>query len=218
MQLNAMLNKARKRVACFFSPRSERALVGLCMDRERNGSRAAPSSEYEPGRFISQDVWICRSRRGGASRHRPTCLRRMLANARLRVLPFRRRHIQSRLVEAFAIEIEIRLENWRDLGTSSVKIENDMSESGVGGHAPNLLGGLLECAIAKQRPRESPPAGRGRKTAPPSRRGNTVRTAPYAHRLKSLSRICLAVRKLSAAIVNVGFAVAPVGNVLLPTR
>ncbi len=30
--------------------------------------------------------------------------------------------------------------------------------------------------------------------------------------------MCFAVRRLSAAIVRVGLAVAPVGNVLLPTR
>jgi hypothetical protein len=51
-------------------------------------------------------------------------------------------------------------------------------------------------------------------TAPP--RGTLQ--APYAHLRKSVSIMCFAVRRLSAAIVKVGLAVAPVGKVLLPTK
>ena len=48
--------------------------------------------------------------------------------------------------------------------------------------------------------------------------GTCALAAAKAHLRKSLSRMCLAVCKLSAARVSVGLAVAPVGNVLLPTR
>jgi hypothetical protein len=63
----------------------------------------------------------------------------MLANDRLRLAPFRRRYTQCRLVEAFAIKIEIRLKNRRDLSAGPVKIQDDMRHSGVGVHAGTLL-------------------------------------------------------------------------------
>ena len=60
-------------------------------------------------------------------------------------------------------------------------------------------------------------AGRPRKAAAPAR-GSCALQGPDAHLRKSVSIMCFAVRRLSAAIVRVGLAVAPVGNVLLPTR
>ena len=84
-----------------------------------------------------------------------------------------------------------------------------MRQSGVGLHVRNLLIALNNHLITKQRPDESQAAQRGRDAVDPQR---------IPHLLKSLSRMCFAVRKLSAAMVSVGLAVAPVGNVLLPTR
>ena len=140
----------------------------------------------------------------------------MLANGRLRVPPFRYRHIQPRLVEAFAIEIEICLENRRDLSAGSVKIQDDMRQSRVGVHVRNLLVDPDNDPIAKQRQGQSRPAQHGSETAAPSR-GNCALKTSDAHLRKSVSRMCFAVRRLSAAMVSVGLAVAPVGNVLLPT-
>ena len=75
----------------------------------------------------------------------------MLANDRLRIAPFGQRHIQSRLIKAFAIEIEIRLKNGRDLSAGSVKIQDDVGQPRVGVHVRNLLVGLDIHTIANQR-------------------------------------------------------------------
>jgi hypothetical protein len=75
----------------------------------------------------------------------------MLANDRLRIPPFRLRHIQSRVIKAFAIEIEIRLKNGRDLSAGPVKIQDDIGQPRVGVHVGNLLVGLDNDTIANRR-------------------------------------------------------------------
>jgi hypothetical protein len=75
----------------------------------------------------------------------------MLANDCVRVPPFRRCHIQSRLIKALAIEIEIRLKNGRYLSAGSVKIQDDVGQPRVGVHVRNLLVGLDIHTIANQR-------------------------------------------------------------------
>jgi hypothetical protein len=85
----------------------------------------------------------------------------MLANDRLGVLPFRERHIQSRLIKAFAIEIEIRLTNGRDLSAGSVKIQDDMGQPRADVHVGNLLVELDSHTIANHREGQSRPAQHG---------------------------------------------------------
>jgi len=79
-----------------------------------------------------------------------------------------------------------------------------------------LLVGLGNDPIATRRQAQSRPIQRQGTAV--SIRGSCALTAAEAHVRKSVSRMCLAVCKLSAARVSVGLAVAPVGNVLLPTR
>ena len=87
----------------------------------------------------------------------------MLANDCLRVPPFRRCHIQSRLIKALAIEIEIRLKNGRYLSAGSVKIQDDIGQSRVGVHLGSLLAGLDNGPI---------PNHRGLEPTRPTRRGD----------------------------------------------
>ena len=87
----------------------------------------------------------------------------MLANDCLRVPPFRRCHIQSRLIKALAIEIEIRLKNGRYLSAGSVKIQDDIGQSRVGVHLGSLLVGLDSGPI---------PNHRGLEPTRPTRRGD----------------------------------------------
>ena len=75
----------------------------------------------------------------------------MLANDLLRVPPLRWCHIQSQLIESMAIEIQIRLKDRRDLSAGSVKIQNNMGGSRVGGHVGDLLTNLENDPIARQR-------------------------------------------------------------------
>ena len=79
MQTDAMISEPQKNIACFFSPGGERGIVSLYMDSRRNRCLCAPSPEYQPGRFISQNVWISCCRRGWrTSCDRPSRLWRML--------------------------------------------------------------------------------------------------------------------------------------------
>ena len=83
-------------------------------------------------------------------------------------------------------------------------------------HVRNSLADLDDDLMAKQRKERSGPAQyRYGMTAPI--RDSCALSAPDAHLRKSVSMMCFAVCKLSAARVSVGLAVAPVGNVLLPT-
>jgi hypothetical protein len=135
-----MLHETGKRIEGFFSPGRKRGVVSLYVNSRRNESRHAPPPQYQPGRFVSENVWISRCRRRRrTSCDRPSRFWRMVANDRLRVPPFRWRYAQSRFVEASAIEIKILLKNRRDLSAGSVKIQDDMRQSRVGVHVRNLL-------------------------------------------------------------------------------
>jgi len=92
-----------------------------------------------------------------------------------------------------------------------------MRHSGVGVHVDDLLLGLDNDSTVKGSEGKSRSAPDGSQTAGPSR-GSCALKVSDDHLRKSVSRMCFAVRRLNAAIVRVGFAVAPVGNVLLPTR
>jgi len=92
-----------------------------------------------------------------------------------------------------------------------------MRQSRVGVHVHNLLGRLNNDHITRWREGESRLAHHGWERAVPTRSSCALK-ALDTHLRKSVSRMCFAVSRLSAARVSVGLAVAPVGNVLLPTR
>jgi hypothetical protein len=78
------------------------------------------------------------------------------------------------------------------------------------------IGGLDHSDTAKQRHGESRAAQHGWQPAAAPLGASSVVSG--AHPRRSVSRTCFAVRRLNAARVSVGLAVALVGNVLLPTR